>query len=1118
MRYRIRVSPTKVAAILTAIVFPCAGDLIAQISTATLTGTVTDSTGGALAGATVEAKNNSTLLVRTATANNAGEYVIPDLSPAHYTLTIHSAGFKSFIVPDLELLVAQRAQINAKLEVGQVDQSLTITAVTPIIDTSTASVGQVINTQSVDHMPLNGRSFWQLTSLTPGATYNPGGQTTHTGGTTIRASVVAVNVNGGAQDETGWSLDGAFITEMQSGGTMIQPDVDALQEFKVEGANMTAEYGHTPNMVNVTMKSGSNQFHGTLFEFVRNSAFDARNFFYIPPIGSSLKNEPLRRNQYGFTFGGPLYRNKTFFFADWERTGLLQGVDFNNVVPSPAQRTGDFSQLLQGSKPLQLKDPLSGAPYPGNIIPPSLISTPAKYFLPYLPVPNSVVGTTDYSALTNDLLQTLMRGDIRMDQVITGKTQLMGRYSINNSEESDPNPFVTLGQFPLYSRGQSATVGLTHLFSPRWVNEARVSYYRSYFLFGTALGGTNFNAAAGVQGFNDTTPIYSFPEITLTGYATFNGSPFDQRPKSNKHRNWQYADNVTYSNGRHTVKFGAELLHEAAAYINGSSSVGIFNFVGTYTGNAFADFLTGYPDSVTRDYFKQLNGYTGNFFSAYVQDSFRFTPNITINAGLRFEYNGFYNGIRGQKSAFDLTTGKLIIPSSIDPAVQSLTASLMALFADRINYTKSLGLPVGIQPGQPDFAPRFGIAWRPRGSDRMVIRTGYGIFYLFPDGGNINNFVATVPFIAATTIFNDRPPATPTRTWSDFFLGQPNVSPNPNPGQPCSFGYAALSCATPNVDSGAINLQTTYIQEWNFSVQRQISSTTSIDVAYVGSKSDHLQTQPSINDPPPGPGAIQSRRPYPEWGTIVYGTFDGWGSYNALQAKFESRNWHGLTSLASYSYSKCIDIGTGVTQAYQVRNKAVCDYNLPHVLATSFDYQVPIGRGQRFLGNASGFVNQIVGGWEFAGILTARSGLPFTPTINGDVANTGVSNQRPQVVGTPQIVGSPACWFYISSNPSCVALDPGATNAFVAPATYTYGDGGRNILRADPLIQLDFTTMKHFQVDEKRSFEFRAEMFNILNHPVFAAPSTAINSSSGAQVSSTLNAARIIQLALKFRF
>ena len=501
-----------------------------------------------------------------------------------------------------------------------------------------------------------------------------------------------------------------------------------------------------------------------------------------------------------------------------------------------------------------------------------------------------------------------------------------------------------------------------------------------------------------------------------------------------------------------------------------------------------------------------------------VQDSFRLTPNLTLNFGLRFELNSFYTGIRGQKSAFNLTTGQLIIPSNIDPAVQSLTSSLESLFSDRIHYTKDLGLPDSIQPAEPDFAPRFGFAWRPNNTEKTVIRGGYGIFYLFPDGNNINNFVATVPFIAATTIFNDRLPLAPTRTWANFFLGQPNVSPNPAPGQPCSFGFVANSCATPNVDSGDLKLQTTNIQEWNFSVQRQVTSGISVDVAYVGSKSTHLQTQPSINDPPPGPGAIQTRRPYPQWGTIVYGTFDGYGTYDALQAKVETRSWHGLTTLLSYARSKCLDKGTGITQYFQQGSHAVCDYDLPNAFAESFDYLLPIGKGKAFLGNSSKLVDEIVGGWEMSGVLTLRSGIPFTPTISSDTANTGVSNQRPVVVGTPTIVGAPNCWFYVAANPACASLSPGTSAAFAIPATYTYGDSGRNILRANGLKELDFTMMKLFPVTEKTSLEFHAEMFNITNHPTFSAPSTAINSSSGGQVSSTLNTSRIIQLALKFRF
>jgi hypothetical protein len=275
------------------------------------------------------------------------------------------------------------------------------------------------------------------------------------------------------------------------------------------------------------------------------------------------------------------------------------------------------------------------------------------------------------------------------------------------------------------------------------------------------------------------------------------------------------------------------------------------------------------------------------------------------------------------------------------------------------------------------------------------------------------------------------------------------------------------------------------------------------------------------NDPLPGPGAIQNRRPYPQWGTFIFAEFQGNANYNALQAKYEARNWHGLTSLLSYAWSKCIDTGTtqgGTTLLLLNSYRAPCDYDLRQAFAGSFDYALPFGNGRQFLSGAHGIVNQIIGGWEMAGVVTLRTGLPFTPVVNGDNANTGVSNQPPTVIGTPTYVGQPSCWFYVAANPSCVSLAPNATSAFAVPAQYTYGDGARNILRANGLKQVDFTMMKVFPIRERTNLQFRAEMFNILNHPTFSAPSTAINNSSGGQVGTTLNAARIIQLALKLQF
>ena len=416
----------------------------AQISTGTLEGTVTDPSGAVVAGGTVSAKNLGTQLTRTVTTGGDGGYTIPNLPVAHYSVTVTSAGFKTYTISDVELQVAQRATVNVKLQIGGIEQQVTVGASPPIVETSQASVGQVVNPTTVEHMPLNGRSFWQLTDLTPGATYTPGGQGTRTGGSSIRSSSVNVTINGTAPNQTGWYLDGAFITEMQTGGTLIQPNVDALQEFKVESSNMSAEYGHTPNVVNVALKSGTNSFHGTAFEFLRNSAFDAKNFFYVPPVGSTQKIEPLRRNQYGFAVGGPIRHDKTFFFADFEKTGLLQGIDFNNIVPSLAERGGNFSGLSK-----RILNPANGyRTFAGNAIPTSLFSPQALYFLKYLPTPNTTQGATSYSALTNNLLQHEMRGDVRIDEQISNATQVSGHYSINNNDENDPNQYLTLGLAP----------------------------------------------------------------------------------------------------------------------------------------------------------------------------------------------------------------------------------------------------------------------------------------------------------------------------------------------------------------------------------------------------------------------------------------------------------------------------------------------------------------------------------------------------------------------------------------------------------------------------------------------------------------------------------------------
>ncbi len=1092
--------------------------LRAQIGLATLEGSVKDASGAAVPGASVSIKNLGTSLTRSVTTGASGDYVIPDLEPAVYSVTASYTGFRTYTISKLTLHTAEKATVDLVLEVGPTRQEVTVSDVAPLLSTASSEVGQVVNPTTVERVPLNGRKFWQLTQLTPGVSYIPGGQTERTGGSSIRARAVNVTVNGTSAIWTGWSLDGSNITEFELGGTLLQPNVDALQEFKVESADMAAEYGHTPTMVSATLKSGTNQLHGDVFEFLRNDHLDARNFF-------SLTKDPLKRNQFGGTAGGPIVRNRVFFFGDYQGTRLRQGIVFNNVVPSLAERRGDFSELLSGSKPFKIINPSTRQPFSNNQIS-TPVSPQAQFLLAFMPPPNFVQGSTSRAIFLNSLAEDQNEGDVKVEADLTPHDRLMNRYSIADNSERDPNPFPALKFFNLNSRVQNETLRWSHIFTPSWINTAQFGYYRSIFLFGGTLQGENIDEEAGIRGFSNpvVVPTPSFPQIDLSPFAAFLGSPSDQRPKSNRIRTWQYADTVSYARARHDLKFGAEWYHQTHGFFNGSRSVGAFSFRGTYTGNSFADFFLGLPDNVQRDAFKTLNGNWDDFKSWFVQDNYRARPDLVVNVGLRLEVNPFFHGIRGQVSGINLTAGKIIVPSIVqtDRFAQPLEPDLLNFFSDRIQLTDSLGLPESIRRSDFDWGPRIGLAWRPLGKGRTVIRLAYGIFYSFPDTNLLDNTVATIPFVAQQTTFNDRPPAAPTRTLADYFQGAPLAAPNPSPGKTCGFGFVALSCDTPDVTAAPLEPRQTSIQEWSFAIQREITGRTSLDLAYLGNRTSRLQQFTQRNDPLPGSGNIQSRRPLPQYGAIRLTDFGGKANYNALQMKFESRDWHHLSLLASYTYAKCLDDGTdesGVTTALIPFNYGPCDFDLTHNAVFSYEYPLPFGRSRRFLGGLSGWADRIAEGWQISGVTTLQSGLPFTPTITGDRANTGVGGQRPDRIAGPALPHSVSCWFFTSANSACATLLPNATDTFVLPPAATrYGTSGRNILRAGRLTQFDFALLKDFKITEGTRIQFRSEFFNIFNHAAFRTPSTAINSSSGGQVGSTLNAARVLQFALKFLF
>jgi Carboxypeptidase regulatory-like domain len=1070
---------------------------LGQSTNATLSGIIQDPQGSVIPDATVVATEIATGQSHRTVSGDAGNYSLPNLAIGDYKVEVSAAGFKSEVIPSITLHVNQAAALDFGLQIGAVSDQVVVTTVLPLLNTENSSVGQVIENKSIESQPLNGRQFWQLVALVPGASFTPIGESTPAGGSSIRAGVVNVQINGTGSVFNGWLLDGSDITEYEQGGTNIQPDVDALSEFKVFTANMPAEYGHTPNVVTVTMKSGTNAFHGTAYEFIRNDVLDAHNYFSV-----ASKNI-LKRNQFGGTFGGPIRKDKIFFFTDFETSRQSQGTVFADIVPSDAMRAGNFS-----ADKVAIRDPETGKAFPGGIIPSARISPQAKFFLNYLPTQSNATFST-----TQPL--DIMKGDIRTDVALTAKDQLMGRYSITNNNEQDPNQFQALGFQDLHSRAQNIALSENHVFGDHWLNELRAGYYRDYFLFGGILSGTNFDAEAGIAGYEQTQITPSFPWITMSGYSSFNGSFSGNFPKQNRVQTWQYADTVSYSKGKHQIRFGVQLWDQHHTFVHGQGQEGEFNFTTQYTGDAFGDFLLGLPDQVYRSYPLTVYGIDGHEWAAFAEDTFRVTSNLTLDYGLRWERNPFFQGIDGVTTGFDFNSGKIIVPETsngqlIRPNDQAVTSVLLPVYSDRLIGANSLGLPLSIRKtGAGEWAPRLGFAYKPAGTDKLVVRSAFGIFPIFLDSNLMQNAAEAPPFLIAQTINNTV--GTPSFDWANPFNGQPLVAPNPDPGTPCpGTTLVLLSCVAASLSSAPASLQHTYMEQYSLAVQSQLRKDISLTVGYVGNHTLHAQLyQVPTNVPNPGPGAVQLRRQLPQWGQIDEELTSGIAHYDALQLSLEKRFSSGYYALVSYTHSRCLDTGSSEGAPIDIQlepeNYGVCSYDLTNNLTLSSVADLPFGRGQRFLSNSGRILNTFLGGWQLAGIFTDRTGLPYTPTLSSDVANIGVSGQWPNRVGDPHLSHPTAKeWF----NPA----------AFAIPTQYTFGNSGRNGLRSQGLVDLDGTLKKNFALPSEKNLEFRFEGFNIANHPTFSAPNATIGSASAGVVTSTLNSNRIFQAALKFFF
>jgi hypothetical protein len=1059
----------------------------AQIQAGRVVGTVTDPNKAVIPNAQVIVTGTATNQAKTVITNGLGEYAVTPLDPGLYNVVVKVPGFQTTQVNDVEVIVGQSARVDVELKIGETSSKVEVIATTPLLNTESGTLGQVVTNTQIVNLPLNGRSFYELARLAPGATLLPG-----TGNLLrIRANYESgTGISGVKGNQLSFFLDGADVTDHHQGGTLIQTSIDALQEFQVQQSEYSAEFRNAGGMLNVTTKPGTSEFHGGVFEFLRNDQLDARNFFLA-------KRDILKRNQFGGGIGGPLSiphlyngKNRTFFFINYEGMRQRAGLIFNNIVPTPAMKSGDFSASTLNA----IYDPLDHTPFPGNVIPQARISPQAQFFAKYIPDPNTA-GSRAVFAPSQVLNQD--QSTIRIDQTITDTNRAFVRWSFINYDEVDPNAFPALGLAPLNTRGQNLVVALTSNLRPSIINEARFSYLPNMVNLQAFLQGTDFYKQAGITGFEDTGHrpgvAGSFPDFGWSGYAGLAGSTFDQRPKTQDLRVWEWSDSVTWIKGRHIFKTGANIRHWLPLYTDSGVYEGSWSFNGSVTqnpakpagtGDAFADFMLGIPFSVGRNFPADWFGGFATYWHFYGQDDFKVSDRLTLNLGLRYEYSPWLTGYKGQVGTILPNSPKPIVVGEVNPNAQFAAPTAIALFGNLIQSASQAGLPITTTYNdKAQWAPRIGLAWRPFGT-KTVIRGGYGIFYEIEGGSNRVNH-NMVPYQLNETVFNDG-----TRTFANYFVGRP----------------IGGSVTNPTLTGGLPHMPAPYDQHWNFGVQRELGHDTVVEVDYVGNKGVNLYAADPINDPPAGAGAIQSRRPYPIFGAITYNAQDASSIYNALQVKFEKRASAGLWYLLSYTYSKSFTTqDTPVKGGDYAYERALTSFDIPHNFTASVGYELPVGKGKKYLSNANSIANAFLGGWQLQSILVVRTGRPFTPTISRDVSNTGLGGQRPNRIGDGTL-----------SNPTIANWFD--KTAFTLPANFTYGNSGADILREQKFKSLDFSIFKQFRTSEHSQLQFRAEAFNLTNSPSFSAPGTNIDVASGGVVLSTISAPRQIQFALKFNF
>lgn len=1052
------------ASLLAVICMAFSGVLSAQTSLGTIVGTVTDESGAAIPNVAVQITNEGTSAARQATTDGSGNYTVPSLPAGIYTVQAELKGFRTEIEKSLKLDVNQTLRADISLKVGDVSEHVEVTATTTQLQTDSSTVSTTMDNKKVVELPLNGRSFTQLTVLVPGAVA--------TGAGIYQSSGTTVSVSGLRSENNNYTLDGVNNNETFFKSYGVQPSIDAIQEFKVQTNVTSAEFGTGAGAnINVVTKSGTNEFHGAAYEFNRNNHISTNDYFSNE---AGLPKPIFRQNQFGGVLGGPIKKNTTFFFVNYDGLRFSQGQSILSIVPTQAQLSGDMSHDALGNVAPQIYDPATTrvvngvtirSPFVGNIIPASRID-PAMtaYAKVFLPAPNTNVNGNNYintSANVNDGNQ----GMIRVDQRFGNNNTLTGRYNINDSHNLQPTAQPTVNN-TIGNTFTNAMLSDTQTFGALTVLDVRLGYHRNNLeITDNAPGGldatTNYINTYGFQGVPPVKGIPLYPQYSVNGVFNVSqqGYPFPDDT-------WSLLGSVSRIQGKHLLKFGWDFryMHN----LDDGYFTGNFNFTGdttndpqntATTGQAMASYLLGLPNSALRNVGATAAIMRKHDYAGYIQDDWKATSRLTVNLGIRYDYLGWPYSRDGTLGSFDLNNG-LYLWDGKNP----------------VTGAGPNARPGIVDPRYKNWAPRLGLAYRL--GDKTTIRSGYAIFYsgnyLWEAQGIRGNYPYAISE-TQTNLNNTATPSTVEKTFSPILVVTPGAD-------------------VPLTDQHIVarDNKTSYTQQWNFTVQRSLTQDLLAEVGYIGNKGTHLTMFINQNTALPGPGDVDPRRPYPVLGATS--EMANWASshYEGLQMKIEKRFGQGLTFAANYAFGKVMDVGgAGFSQSASPQDpndmradRGLSSLDRRNIFSLDWVYQLPFGKGKRFGSGFNGWQDALMGGWEVTGIMTATSGSPFSANYGQDVANIGARSisQRANVIGDPYQGGDSTSGLWV--NPA----------AFTAPYQYTFGTVGRNTLIGPGFYQWDLGGYKNFKITERFTFQFRAEIFNITNRANFSNPSSDLTS------------------------